>query len=73
MKVGDLVKLNKDAPDAPGINSRPPSEFGRIGIITEWKAHEDGPLLSGWVRWGGNVDWDIEYAEDLEVVSAHKR
>ncbi len=54
MKVGDLVKLNYD--DL--------AEFeDRVGIITEWES------CSGWVQWAGNSDWDIEYEEDLEVIS----
>ena len=54
MKVGDLVKLNYD--DL--------AEFeDRVGIITEWAD------CSGWVQWAGNPDWDIEYEEDLELIS----
>ena len=54
MKVGDLVKLNYD--DL--------AEFeDRVGIITEWES------CSGRVQWAGKSDWDIEYEEDLEIIS----
>jgi hypothetical protein len=59
MKVGDLVKLHDDAHHV----SRPGEHWDRVGIITEWES------VSGWVQWAGNSDWDIEYQEDLEVLS----
>ena len=58
MKVGDLVRLT---PDGAALVSR--EHCDRVGIITEWKS------CSGWVQWAGNPDWDIEYEEDLEVLS----
>ena len=74
MQVGDLVKLN-DAPYQRGQN-RPDSDYARIGIWTEIiPATENGPtprpLSTGWVQWVGNSDWDCEYTEDLEVISAN--
>ena len=57
MKVGDLVKLNY-----VGVQVRIALE-DRVGIITEWES------CSGWVQWAGNSDWDIEYEEDLEIIS----
>ena len=76
MKIGDLVKLNGDAWSArkhnPTRSGRPAEDFQRVGIITEWTAHEDGPLASGWVQWSGNIDWDIEYLEDLELINASR-
>ena len=69
MKVGDLVKLKSCASSLSTDVRRPTQEYERLGIITEWTAHEDGPLASGWVRWNGNIDWDIEYLEDLELVN----
>jgi len=67
MKVGDLVKLKDCASLGYTDEPRAREEYGRIGIIAEWA--EDGPLASGWVRWCGNVDWDIEYVEDLEIIN----
>ena len=63
MQVGDLVKLiNNSCKDSK-----------RIGIVTEFTCHgENGPLASGWVQWAGNSDRDIEYVEDLEVISASR-
>ena len=66
MKVGDLVKLNENA---QRVVARPTSDWDRVGIITEWTAHQEGPLASGWVQWASRPDWDIEYCEDLEVIS----
>ncbi len=67
MKVGDLVKLIDD----PEVRaSHPHDDFNAVGIITEFTCHgEDGPLASGWVQWSGKPDWDIEYAEDLELIN----
>jgi hypothetical protein len=69
VKVGDLVKLKSCASTGWADERRPTQEYERLGIITEWAVHEDGPLTSGWVRWNGNIDWDIEYLEDLELLS----
>jgi hypothetical protein len=68
VKIGDLVKLNSSATEGIELNPRPPNDYERVGIVTEWEKQES-PLASGWVRWGGNVDWDIEYEEDLEIIS----
>mgnify|MGYP003118346032 CR=1 FL=1 len=56
MKVGDLVKLSYGARWGDALDDR-------VGIIAEWES------CSGWVQWAGNYDWDIEYEEDLEVIS----
>jgi hypothetical protein len=73
MKVGDLVRLNEEAKRPSHITGRPDSDWSRVGILTEFTVHgEDGPLASGFVQWGGNADWDVEYAEDLEVISASR-
>ena len=70
MKVGDLVKLI-DEPYQQA--TRTAKEFGRIGILAEFTCHgKDGPLASGFVHWSGNCDLEIEYAEDLEVISASR-
>ena len=70
MKIGDLVKLSGHAVKQwHTTERRPAKEYERVGIITEWTAHEDGPLASGWVQWSGNIDWDIEYLEDLELIN----
>ena len=73
MKVGDLVKLI-DEPYQHGPN-RPASDFERIGILISITParHDDSRLLSfGWVRWASNSDWDCEFVEDLEVISASR-
>ena len=73
MQVGDLVKLI-DKPYQHGPN-RPTSDFERIGILIEVQPApaDDSRLLStGWVRWASNSDWDCEYTEDLEVISASR-
>ena len=73
MKVGDLVKLNEDSRKTRGNSHRPRSDWDRVGILTEFSVHGDeGPLASGFVQWGSNPDWDMEYAEDLEVVNASR-
>ena len=58
MKVGDLVqeKLTMWTGD----------RLGRIGIVME--IAENSPLAH-WVRWCGNVDWDIIYPEDVIILS----
>ena len=70
MKVGDMVKLIDD----PNVrSSHPCADFNAVGIITEFTCHErDDPHGSGWVQWGDKPDWNIEYGEDLEVISAHR-
>ena len=58
MKVGDLVKkrtLDK-----------------KLGIIVEvdvaeWYRNKGRAVI--WVRWVGNVDWDLHWTEDLEVLN----
>ena len=66
MQVGDLVQEvithehgNKDG--------------GRVGIVMEIaETLADVTLGQGfgaWVRWCGNVDWDIVYPEDFIILS----
>ena len=66
MQVGDLVQEvithehgNKDG--------------GRVGIVMEIaEPLADVTLGQGfgaWVRWCGNVDWDIVYPEDFIILS----
>ena len=65
MKVGDLVTL-RDMPRTR--QDRTHHYFGKIGVIVEWDDDERrGPC--GWVKWPFNFDWDIEYEEDLELIS----
>ena len=68
MKVGDLVKLaDVDFTHA----TRDAVDFNRIGLVVEChptKGSYSG-LVSGWVQWENNRDWDIEYANDLEIIS----
>ena len=66
MKIGDLVTPR----DTPKERSHRPSHyFGKIGIIVEWDAPNPAYKPCGWVKWPFNFDWDIEYEEDLELVS----
>ena len=64
MKVGDLVRLNEHA---ERVSVRPESHWDRVGIIVEWDGM--GGEHGGWVQWADNADWDIEYEDDLEVIS----
>tara|TARA_Y100000590_G_scaffold325107_1_gene368810 strand:- start:100 stop:309 length:210 start_codon:yes stop_codon:yes gene_type:complete len=65
MKVGDLVqeKLTMWSGD----------RLGRVGIVMEIaETLADVTLDQGfgaWVRWCGNVDWDIIYPEDVIILS----
>ena len=65
MKVGDLVqeKLRMWTGD----------QLGRVGIVMEIaETLADVTLGQGfgaWVRWCGNVDWDIIYPEDVIILS----
>ena len=73
MQVGDLVKLI-DEPYQRGPN-RPASDYKRIGILIDIQpaSADDSRLLStGWVRWASNFDWDCEFTEDLEIISASR-
>ena len=65
MQVGDLVqeKLTMWTGD----------QLGRVGIVMEVaETIADVTLGQGfgaWVRWCGNVDWDIVYPEDFVILS----
>ena len=65
MQVGDLVqeKLTMWTGD----------QLGRVGIVMEVaESIADVTLGQGfgaWVRWFGNVDWDIVYPEDFIILS----
>ena len=57
MKVGDLVRNH--------VNKK-------IGIIVEvsdakWYNNKGRAVI--WVRWVGNVDWDLHWTEDLDVLN----
>ena len=74
MKAGDLVRL-KNILEARNTHTHLPS--GSIGLVIQY----DGPPPKsrpvnfggdgGEVRviWRGCTDWDIEYEDELEVVS----
>ena len=62
MQVGDLVqeKLTMWSGD----------RLGRVGIVMEIAENSPGVPVGGhWVRWCGNVDWDIIYPEDVITLS----
>ena len=65
MQVGDLVqeKLRMWTGD----------QLGRVGIVMEIaESIADVTLGQGfgaWVRWCGNVDWDIVYPDDFIILS----
>ena len=68
MQVGDLVTLR----DIPRTRQhRTHHYFGKMGIIVEWDDDEEASSVGpcGWVKWPFNFDWDIEYEEDLELIS----
>ena len=73
MQVGNLVRL-KNIPEVLG--SHPHLSSDSVGLVIEWNAggrtlstkphHQSG---DGSVLWNGHADWDIQYEEDLEVIS----
>ena len=67
MQVGDLVQEVM----ASGIPRR--NLLGRVGIVMEVaETIADVTLGQGfgaWVRWCGNVDWDIVYPDDFIILS----
>ena len=68
MKVGNLVQQK------PSRHQLPNEPYiGKLGIVVEQNAPADGfdPSLieMWWVQWQGNWDWDIEWEQDLKVVS----
>ena len=73
MQVGDLVKLINNPCQPFASATGHPKDFERVGLVIKFTCHgENGPLASGWVQWAGNMDWDCEFIEDLEVISATK-
>ena len=58
MKVGDLVRLR--ALD---------KKFGIIVEVSDAKWYNNKGRSVIWVRWVGNVDWDLHWTEDLEVLN----
>ena len=67
MQVGDLVQeiITYEGGGSP--------DNGRVGIVMEVaESIADVTLGQGfgaWVRWFGNVDWDIVYPEDFIILS----
>ena len=67
MQVGDLVQeiITYEGGGSP--------DSGRVGIVMEIaESIADVTLGQGfgaWVRWFGNVDWDIVYPEDFIILS----
>ena len=76
VRVGDLVKL-KNIPEVLRTHQYEGITAEHVGLVMEWNvpgktnpvnfATETGG--DGWVLWNGRRDWDIEYAEDLEIVN----
>ena len=68
MQVGDLVQ---ELITYEGGGS--PDSGGRVGIVMEIaETLADVTLGQGfgaWVRWCGNVDWEIIYPEDIIILS----
>ena len=58
MKVGDLVRLR--ALD---------KKFGIIVEVSDAKWYNNKGRAVIWVRWVGNVDWDLHWTEDLDVLN----
>ena len=65
MQVGDLVQET--------LKMWSGDQLGRVGIVMEVaETIADVTLGQGfgaWVRWFGNVDWDIVYPEDFIILS----
>ena len=65
MQVGDLVQET--------LKMWSGDQLGRVGIVMEVaETIADVTLGQGfgaWVRWCGNVDWDIVYPEDFIILS----
>ena len=73
MQVGDLVKLTNNPGQPFDSATARAKDFERVGLLTEFTCHgANGPLASGWVQWAGNIDWDCEFTEDLEVINASR-
>ena len=67
MQVGDLVQeiITYEGGGSP--------DSGRVGIVMEIAESLGVPFLGhgfgAWVRWCGNVDWEIIYPEDVIILS----
>ena len=67
MKIGDLVKM---LDDHEVRRSHPHHDFNAVGIIKEWTCHgSEGPLASCTVLWSGSNIEDVEFAEDLVLIT----
>lgn len=82
MKVGDLVRIKND-PEVIQVHCRHDGSGSitpeHVGLVMEWNpvcksrpVNFAGQKGDGWVLWSGRIDWDIEYEEDLEIVSEAK-
>jgi len=67
MQVGDLVKVVDSTDVLVPISLWNLNLIGVIAKISDEERH--GPFASVWVQWLGNIDWDIEYIKNLEVIS----
>jgi hypothetical protein len=70
MKVGNLVQMK------PSLHQLPNEPYiGKLGIVVEQNAPIDEFDLNAegvemwWVQWQGNCDWDIEWEQNLKVLS----
>ena len=79
MKVGNLVQMKpslQQLPNEPYIGklgivveqNAPTDEFDPNGVESEAERHAEGTEM-WWVQWQGNCDWDIEWEQNLKVLS----
>ena len=70
MQIGDLVRLLQE-PDVLRNNMDiPPTSVGLVvEIPARGLAEQTDVMLSAWVQWNGQPDWDSMFIEDLEVLS----
>ncbi len=68
MKVGSLVQK---VPSLHQLLNEP--YIGKVGIVVEQNAPTDefdpDDVETWWVQWQGNCDWDIEWEQNLKVLS----
>jgi len=64
MKVGDLVREIRGQ-----ITELGSDEGEKVGVLVEWDVEEEQLPAAGWVKWHGDFDWSIVYADDIEVIS----
>ena len=76
IRVGDLVRL-KNIPAVLRTHHHEGITAESVGLVLEWNIpgasnavnFATGSGGDGGILWNGRRDWDIEYAEDLEIVN----